>query len=98
MITHPIVVIQVAVRDEDLAGAAVVVRANNTTRFELADEFSCTLITDLEVVAQHHRGDGRAIGQKSDGFLIKWVAVRDGWRDDSNILGGDIYRACRWRC
>ena len=51
-------VIESGVGNEDFAGPAIVVGADDTACLELADEFGCTLIADVKAVAQHHGGDG----------------------------------------
>ena len=81
--------------NENLAGAAVVIGADDTAGFELADEFGCTLVADLEMVAQHHGGDRRAGHQELYRIVVERVAVGQGRRQHGHVLGSRINSRCR---
>ena len=64
-------VIQTAMMDENLPRATVVVRADGSTLFKLPQEVRSAFVTDVETVAQHHRRDGRAVGQELQRLIIQ---------------------------
>ena len=85
-----VIVIEPTMGDEDLPWPAIVVGADDVSRFKLADEFGGALVADVETVAQHHRCDGSAAPQELYRLVVERVGIGERWRQHRHILGGDI--------